>query len=546
MSVEAQTPRNTGHQRKGERTWFSLALPAIFALGLYCVPLPQDHVLSIHESVLPQTARTMSHNGDWLIPRRDAATPWLENPPLPQWVTVALCAAADTCSQAWVARLAAGLTGALVVLLVTLMAARLFGSGIGLLSGFTMATSYEVVRYATLAEDEIFLALTSATAMACFVKAEFPRYVKAGPDPANRQAGALQIWGRRPWPVIGFFAAAGLTNLTKGVGFGPMIVLIPVACFVILAWDGARVRRYLWVWGLLMFALIGLWWPVVVALQVPGALELWTYDLFGRLSGGYALMNKPFWYYGVALLQVTAPWVFVIPVAGAITWRSALFNRNSPERFVWVWALSVPLVLSLFSGKHHHYLLHSVAPWAMLAALGLRTVGRKLVAPERFHRPATVVLFGLLAILYSAFLSTHKTVHYEDGVFLRKVTKTFPSGPFLVDQSITDGLKAFQISFYLPYSHTRGLHNLSFLKSDEITEDSVYVITEYSRRDELARYGDAKQLMQSDKTGRHQDAGSLLTLFRLTYDEHLKRVTTNDLRITPMQGMYRSAGPVLE
>jgi hypothetical protein len=52
--------------------------------------------------------------------------------------------------------------------------------------------------------------------------------------------------------------------------------------------------------------------------------------------------------------------------------------------------------------------------------------------------------------------------------------------------------------------------------------------------------------MQSDKTGRHQDAGSLLTLFRLTYDEHLERVTTNDLRITPMQGMYRSAGPVLE
>ena len=115
-----QTP---GHQNKAhnDRPWPIIAIPALFGLALFCVPLPQDHILSIHESVLPQTAKMMAHNSDWLIPRRDSITPWLENPPLPQWITVSLCNLVGTCSEAWVARLAAATAGALVVLLVTLM-----------------------------------------------------------------------------------------------------------------------------------------------------------------------------------------------------------------------------------------------------------------------------------------------------------------------------------------------------------------------------------------------------------------------------------------
>ena len=527
-------------------TWLALIMPAIFALALYCIPLPQDHVLSIHESVLPQTARTMSHNGDWLIPRRDAVAPWLENPPLPQWVTVALCTLAGTCSQAWVARLAASLAGALVVLLVTITGARLFGHSIGILSGFTMATSYEVVRYATLAEDEIFLALTSVTAMTCFVFSEFGAFKTYGSKPIPNHVGTFRIWGSRPWPVIGFFAAAGLTNLTKGVGFGPMMVLVPVFCFVLLSWNRERFRRYLWAFGLFIFLLIGLWWPVAVILKVPGALDVWLYDLFGRASGDYALMSKPFWYYGGALLQVNAPWVLFIPLALIGTWREAVYNRHSPERLLWVWALSVPLVLSFFSGKHHHYLLHCVAPWAILTALGLQNLGRRFAFIERSPKATASVLFGFLALVYGTLLSTHKTVHHEDGEFLRKVAKAFPSGPFLVDQSVTDLHKGFQIQFYLPYQHTRGLHNLGFLASSEITQERVYVITEFDRRAELTQFGNAKPLLQSEKTGRQQGPKRLLTLFELTYRQDLERVLNGRLRITPMQAMYRSPGPFLK
>ena len=45
-------------------------VPALFRLALFCVPLPQDQILSIHEPVLSQTARVMADSGEWLIPRR--------------------------------------------------------------------------------------------------------------------------------------------------------------------------------------------------------------------------------------------------------------------------------------------------------------------------------------------------------------------------------------------------------------------------------------------------------------------------------------------
>ena len=544
ISTAMQAP---GHQTKTQidRELPIILIPALFGLALFCVPLPQDHILSIHESILPQTAKMMFYNGDWLIPRRDSMTPWLENPPLPQWITVSLCNLVGTCSDAWIARLAAAIAGALVILLVTLMGARLFGRTVGILGGLIMATSFEVVRYATLAEDEIFLALTSTAAMTCFVFAQFGPSRNPVSPVTQIPADSVRFWGVRPWAVVGLFAAAGLANLTKGIGFGPLMVFIPVSAFILFTGKLSVIRRYLWAWGVMLFLLLGLWWPLAITLEIPGAIELWLYDLFGRTSGDYALMSKPFWYYALALLQVNAPWILLAPVAFAATWRTALYDRESPERFLWLWAFSIPVVLSFFSGKHHHYLLHSVAPLAILAALGLKQMASRLLAVCRSPRVTASILFGALAVIYGGLLLNHKTVHHDDGKFIQTIADAYPSGPFLVDHSITDDLKGLQILFYLPQEHTRGLHNLSFLKAKAITQDRVYVITEQGRRDDLANFGDVTQLLQSRKTGRQSDPAALLTLFELIYHDGLDRVSTEGLVITPMQAMFRAPGPDL-
>ena len=182
----------------------------------------------------------------------------------------------------------------------------------------------------------------------------------------------------------------------------------------------------------------------------------------------------------------------------------------------------------------------------MLAALGLQRMASHIAVVCRSPRIALSMLFGGLGVLYSVLLVNHKTVHHDDGVFIRTVAASYPAGPFLVDHSITDDLKGLQILFYLPLDHTRGLHNLSFLRAKEIAGDRVYVITEYGRRETLTRFGDVTLLLQSSKTGRQTDPEALLTLFELTYHPHLERISTEGLAITPMQAMYRASGPNLQ
>ena len=47
-------------------------------------------------------------------------------------------------------------------------------------------------------------------------------------------------------------------------------------------------------------------------------------------------------------------------------------------QFLWCWAIIPIFVLSLPHRKHHHYLVPSLAPWAILAALGMRPIAQHM------------------------------------------------------------------------------------------------------------------------------------------------------------------------
>src|SRR5262245_19105352 len=110
--------------------------------------------------------------------------------------------------------------GTLGVLLAARIASVWFGRGRGLLTGLILATMYEFVRYATLAEADVFLCPLVAGAIALFVEAEFVW-------PRDGTADGRPLVGRRPWPVLGFFVMLGLSNLAKGMVFGMAMVAIP-------------------------------------------------------------------------------------------------------------------------------------------------------------------------------------------------------------------------------------------------------------------------------------------------------------------------------
>jgi len=584
--------------------WRDYMLLLLFCLVVFGITLVSGRPLSIHESVLPQSSREMMADQDWIVPKK-GGTPWLESPPLPQWVTVGLATAFGRCDAVWIVRLGPVLMGTAVVLMVAWMASVWFGRNMGLLSGFAMATTCQLTRYAWLAEDEIFLCACVTAAMAWFVFMEFveeQRKPFAQEHSLNFTGLAKIILGPRSWGTLGFFVALGITNFCKHFLFGTAMVGVPIATFILLTGDWRRISRYFWFWGWAAYALLLVSWPLAAYQRYPDVLPLWFLDLGGRLDGTYAAINEPPWYYAINLLWVIAPWTIVVPFGLWQVRQQIWQERKSPERFLLCWAISIPLFFSLAHGKHHHYLLHALAPWTMLGSIGLVTLYQifqtwpnwlrnpfwsllsiatpaclviwllqdKIPGPQWVPQVALIVLpvitvvlawtmlqrnpriaasslFASLAIAYcfghwyaGAFADRHRF----DADFLTKVNKQISTEDALFVDMDVQPLRGFFCLFYLD-DHARGLHNISFLRDERILETEVYVVTRVNKEAELATLGNPVLLLVSEKTGRERSAEDRLALFRLKYDANAKRYQAADVRITPMQAAYREAGPTL-
>ncbi|HEX4124392.1 MAG TPA: phospholipid carrier-dependent glycosyltransferase, partial [Tepidisphaeraceae bacterium] len=275
-------------------------LLAAFCLLLFGFELFSGRALSLHEARLPETAREMlaSHDWhDWVFPQ-SGGRPWLERPPVPHWILIGTSLLlGQRCDTVWVVRLPSAIMGTLVVLLTAWMGGKWFGRNVGLLSGFVLATMYEFYAYSVLAEDDIFLAATVALAVAAFVRLEF--------FSGKERDGRVAFFGNRPWEVWAFYFLLGLTNMVKSPLVGAVVVLAPVAVFIIWASlsvagyvhprlrrrivaiksrvivrvrDTVRVRRYCWFWGWLIFAVLLVAWPLAAAHKYPDVWRNWKFD----------------------------------------------------------------------------------------------------------------------------------------------------------------------------------------------------------------------------------------------------------------------------
>lgn len=197
-----------------------------FSLLLYCYACYGGRVLTQHEARLPQASIEMANAGEWLIPTC-GGRPWLERPPLPHWLTIGIASVCGVWDQVWVFRIPNALAGVLSVLLTGWLGARFFGREIGLLSGLMLATSYEFVHYAWLAEEDIYLAAAVLVGMVLFVKLEFDAPVAHGQpsvDQLSIDQQRLSLFGNRSRAVWIFFLVMGLSNLVKGLCFAAVMV----------------------------------------------------------------------------------------------------------------------------------------------------------------------------------------------------------------------------------------------------------------------------------------------------------------------------------
>ena len=552
--------------------------------------------LTMHEAVLPQSACEMLADRDWAIPK-SGGRPWLDRPPLPQWITVATAMVLGSCAQEWIVRLPPVLIATGVVFLLARMAAGWFGQSIGVLSGLVLATMFEFTRYAWLAEPDMFLCGLVISTIALFVQLEF--FQNGVPD--HQKPSFL---GKRSLLMLAFFVLLGMTNLAKGLLFGTVMALVPIAGF--LLWNASRdqIARYIWGWGWLVFVLIAMAWPLAAWSRYPDVIKVWGVDHIGRLTGSYTAINQPFWYYPVTLAWVAAPWTLPALIGLVSTRTKAFHIPFSAERFLWCWAILPIAIFSFASGKHHHYLLQCLAPWAVLAALGLLWLRDRIVhfpswrratilslwilgflgamaiggfsrgmpgpawlpwallggcillvgslswaISQGNDRAAIALLLGAIVALYgSGYTYTARISHQsiEDTVFLKQVPTKIRAGVPVMANADLGSMELFRILFYL---HGLGeqvvpIHNLTFLLDDRIWSEEVYVITRQRDITKLTKLGTPEILLQSLRSRRERAPDERFTLFHLRFHKDLHRRPVPSY-ISPMQAMDREEGPFI-
>lgn len=528
---------------------------AVFTSALFAIVLAAGGPLTLHEGVLAQTTKAMLANHDWVVPRYGDA-PWLERPPLPQWISCAICALLCHCDQEWQVRIGPALAGLTTVLITTWLAGRLFGRATGILSGLMLATMYNFLRYSTLAEADIFLAPIVAAALSSFAYAEILSFPGSAWERTALQAlpagPGARLWsilvGTRPWCVLGFFVLLGMTNLAKGLVFGTVIVLAPVGIFLLWNFAWVRITRYLWLWGWLAFFAVALPWPLLVVQSgYEDAVDVWRFDLFGRLNQNY--LAEPAWYYFVCLLWVPQPWAFPALVGLALTFKKLWKDGSPAHRFIWCWAWAPLLVFSLSQGKHHHYMLHYLAPWAILSAQATVWAWQRVAASRPGWRPEFAMIGGfasLFVLLCAGFIYKGAYLHRsrEDTAFLYQVRDRVPLDQPLMINSADEALEGLRMQFYIGDT-VYFLHNLSFVRDDRVHGSEIFVVTRFNRGPWLEKYGHVEPLLKCKQSRRESSEEDRWTLFRIRLRDDFQRKSAA-VRISPMQAMYREPGPDLD
>jgi hypothetical protein len=147
--------------------------------------------------------------------------------------------------------------------------------------------------------------------------------------------------------------------------------------------------------------------------------------------------------------------------------------------------------------------------------------------------------------LGSTFLAARTDHTIDDTAFLQRAAGEEEKNiPLFINAKLGDvgNLDFFRIQFY-SRADAKLLHNLSYLRDQNITAARVYVITRARDEAKLRQLGTVIVVDQSIKSHEIPGPQGRFTLFELTFDPNLLRYPA-PTNITNMQAMERDAsGP---
>lgn len=465
--------------------WRGWLLVLSISAALCCFELGSARALTDHEVLVAGGAKQMLLDHDWAFPKIGDHL-WLEKPPLLHWIVIGSAKLFGGFSEAS-ARLPSVIAGLGVVVIISLLAIRWFGERVAIFTALVQTTTVYFITYARLVEAEMLLAFLVVLALYVFVRLH--------------SIGAR--WPQpRPYLAFLFWGLIGLSNMAKGLGFGPVLILAPCVAFLILKRDRVAWKRMIsWSGWAVGFA-IALAWPIIIARQVPEAGELWRAEI-ARRALGWSGYHQPAWYYLMTAPWQLLPWTPALLLIVAPSLARAWRQPDSPDRFIWCWALVPIVLLSLFQGKHHHYIISCLCALSPLCALGLLRGGTRLAI-------ACVALASAGILFVHAYILPRSDPSKDDRDFLVAVRGALSSDLPLV---ATGYQELARYIFYID-PPPQGIWDVSNLER-RAPQTSFYLVARLGDQARLAGLGKIEVMLQSRHTRKEQGPADRFTLFRI-------------------------------
>ena len=328
-------------------------------------------------------AKQMIEGGDWLFPHRGSEL-YADKPPVLMWTE----AVSFELVRNWrIAFLLPSLLAALGTLaLIYDLGRRLWNRQVGLYAAAGLLLAFQFVYQVKRAQiDPLVMFLITAGNWGLLT------HMLRGPN-----------W-RAYW--LGCFCA-GLGVITKGVGFLPLLLLLPYAFALRGGWDGAvrmgKGQAMRWWLGLpAVLAAIALWLvPMLLAARAHDgnpAYAAYVRDiLFHQTADRYAKswghIHSPFYYLPIVLFS-WLPLSLAYPGTLPRWWR-ALKAKDARVLLPLGWAVLVLVFFSIPAGKRDVYILPVLPMVALVSAPFLDELVR-----TRWLRTAGLAFIGLFGTL---------------------------------------------------------------------------------------------------------------------------------------------------
>lgn len=346
-------------------------------------------------------AKQMVESGNWLFPHRGIEL-YPDKPPVYFWLLS--ISYLLTGSWRWSFLLPSLVSGMLVLFLVFDLGKRLWNPRSGLWAAIAvLATIHFTHQFKRAQIDPTLVLMTTASFYL------IARHVLLGP-----------AWGK----LYAGFALAGVGVITKGVGFLPLLAVLPIILYrkyqFMPIFQASRNDGWRWFLGFGCFlAPILLWLIPIIYFGLnsanPEHAEYMRNILFKQTAQRYAdpwHHHQPVWYFAqtIALfwLPFSLAWLWLLK-----PWRNAFTSRDLKTVFPLVWGILVFVFFTISSGKRDMYILPALPAFAIAAAPYLQSISERLA----FRR----LLFAFIIILGIGFTALGLIAWLGNTSFVQKL-----------------------------------------------------------------------------------------------------------------------------